>query len=99
MLKYSLLLVAALAGCSKASSKGACVVDYDDVGDKGTACTVVPQAECKDDMSPSITDLASPKKKAFTANKTCADVGYTKTGCRKVPIAWSFQPATTCPGG
>jgi hypothetical protein len=96
----SILLVTALAACgSKSSPKGACVVDYDDVGDKGSACTVVAENECKDDMSPQVTSLSSSKKKAFTAGKTCADIGYKQTGCRHVPIAWSFQPGTSCPGG
>ena len=100
MIKSSLLLVTLLTACSsKPAPKGACVVNYDDVGDKGTACTVVAEPECKDDMSPQVTSLASSKKKAFTANKTCADVGYAQTGCRHVPIAWSFLPGTSCPGG
>jgi len=100
MLKH-ILLVTFLAACgSKSSSpKGACVVNYDDLGDKGTACTVVSESECKDDMSPQVTNMASSKKNAFTAKKSCADVGYTKAGCRNVPIAWSFQPGTSCPGG
>jgi hypothetical protein len=100
-LSLSFLVVLSLAACGskKAATKGACVVDYDDLGDTGTACTVVPEPECKDDMMPAVTNLASSKKKAFTANKTCADIGYAKAGCRNVPIAWSFQPGTTCPGG
>jgi len=98
--KLSLLLFVSLAACGGSkSTKGSCVVEYDDLGDKGTACTVVAESECKDDMSPAVTNLASSKKKAFTANKTCADIGYAKTGCRQVPIAWSFQPGTRCPGG
>ena len=100
MIKYTLLLVTVLTACSsKPAPKGACVVDYDDIGDKGTACTVVAESECKDDMSPHVTSYASSKKNAFTANKTCADIGYKQTGCRQVPIAWSFQPGTNCPGG
>ncbi|HEY5926881.1 MAG TPA: hypothetical protein VIV11_34580 [Kofleriaceae bacterium] len=100
MLKFSILLVTVLAACSsKPAPKGACVVEYDDVGDQGTACTVVAEPECKDNMNPQVTNLASSKKQAFTANKTCADIGYKQTGCRHVPIAWSFQPGTSCPGG
>ena len=101
MKKFSLLLFVSLAACggSKSTTKGACVVEYDDVGDKGMACTVDAESACKDDMSPAVTNVASSKKKAFTANKTCAEIGYTQTGCRQVPIAWSFKPGTACPGG
>jgi hypothetical protein len=99
-MRLTLLLVTVLAACSsKPATKGACVVEYDDVGDTGTACTVVAEPECKDDMSPQVTNLATSKKKAFTANKTCADIGYKQTGCRNVPIAWTFQLGTQCPGG
>ena len=59
-LSLSFLLVLSLAACgSKNATKGACVVDYDDLGDKGTACTVVAEPECKDDMMPAVTNLAS----------------------------------------
>ena len=96
MLKpLSCVVLLALAACSSKPTKGACVVDFDALGDKGTACTVVDETECVDDMSPSVVDLATSKKKAFTPNKTCADVGYAKAGCSNVPIAWSFQ--RTCP--
>jgi hypothetical protein len=50
-------------------------------------------------MTPNVTTLASMKKQAFTEKKTCAEIGYKQTGCRNVPIAWSFKPGTTCPGG
>jgi hypothetical protein len=101
MMKLSILLVTVLSACggSKSATSGACVVAYDDLGDKGTACTVVTESECKDDMTPNVTTLASMKKQAFTAKQTCAEIGYKQTGCRNVPIAWSFKPGTTCPGG
>lgn len=100
MMKIAFLLLASLAACGGSKpAKGACVVEFDDLGDQGTACTVVAEPECKDDMSPAVTNLASSKKQAFTANKTCADIGYAKAGCRNVPIAWSFQQGTSCPGG
>jgi hypothetical protein len=89
------LILASLPACSKTSPRGACVVEYDSLGSKGLACTVVSDAECKDDMPPSVMDLASSKRKDFTADKTCADVGYAKDGCSQVPIAWSFK--RNCP--
>ena len=84
-------LWATACGSKGGGAKGACEVTFDDVGNTGQACTVVAEAECKDDMSPAVTDLATTKKKSFTAGKTCADVGYKMAGCASVPIAWSFQ--------
>jgi hypothetical protein len=90
------LILASLSACSKSKSpKGACVVAYDSLGSKGLACTVVEDAECKDDMAPAVMDLASSTRKEFTEGKTCADVGYVKAGCSQVPIAWSFK--RSCP--
>jgi hypothetical protein len=89
------LILASLSACKSKSPKGACVVEYDSFGSKGLACTVVEETECKDDMPPSVMDLASSKRKDFTEGKTCADLGYAKAGCSQVPIAWSFK--RSCP--
>ena len=85
----ALFLVVAACGGGK-SPAGACVVDYDDVGTKGLACTVVTDAQCKDDVQPAVTDLATMKRKSFAEGKSCADLGY-KRSCSKVPIAWTFN--------
>lgn len=81
----------ALPACKEEPKRGACEVTYDMIGTKGKACTVVPEPECKDDVNPPVMQLASSKKDAFTADKTCKDVGYETTGCADVPIAWAFK--------
>ena len=95
----ALLILAATAcgGAKSAKSSGACEVAFDSLGSKGAACTVVSEAECKDDMSPAVMDLATSKTKTFTPGKRCADVGYAKVGCPGVPTAWSFQSACPTP--
>jgi len=90
-MKHLAALFLILAACGgKKSPPGACVVEYDDMGTKGAACTVVTDAECKDDMQPAVTDMASAKRKSFAEGKSCADLGYKKS-CAKVPIAWSLN--------
>lgn len=95
----TLFVVALAAGCGgkKADPKGACVVDFDDLGASGTACTVDAESRCKAADLPPIRPgaMGEMKMKAFTAGKTCADVGYARGGCSDVAIAWSFQKG--CP--
>jgi hypothetical protein len=87
-----LFLLVGVTGCEK--PRGACEVEYDNLGDKGVACTVVRENECKDPVSPAI-DLATTKVTKFTVDSTCQSVGYQKTGCSNIPIAWAFK--TKCP--
>ena len=97
MIYTSLVVLAAACGGSKSESTGACVVEYDDLGDTGTACTVDKEARCKTAELPAMRPdgLGQLKMKSFAAGKRCADVGYQVAGCRDVAIAWSF--ARACP--
>ena len=92
---FVIVVLIASSGCKK-PVPGACVVDYDVVGSKGEACTVVTAAECKDDVRPSINMLASTKKKTFTEGQSCEAAGFSRGGCADIPIAWSFK--RKCPG-
>ena len=89
-MKHLAALFLGLAACSHKAPPGACVVEFDDVGSKGLACTVVTDAECKADVKPAVTDLATLTRKSFTEGKSCADLGY-KRSCSKVPIARTFD--------
>ncbi|HEY4056611.1 MAG TPA: hypothetical protein VGM39_08375 [Kofleriaceae bacterium] len=92
------LVALSLTACSKKEDpKGACVFDFDDLGGKGTACTVDSESRCKAGDEPQIRTggMATLTLKEFTAGKTCAAIGYTKGGCADVAIAWTFQG--TCP--
>lgn len=94
----SLVIAVAAAGCGKhADPKGACIVDYDDLGAPGTACTVDTESRCQAGDEPPVHrgGLGSLKMKTFAAGKTCDDVGFTTGGCPDVAIAWSFPGA--CP--
>ena len=88
------LIGLSLLGCSKKPEpQGACVVDYDDLGLKGTACSVDTEAKCKSGdlitMRPG--GFAELKMKSFEPGKTCKDVGYARGGCADIAIAWSFS--------
>ena len=89
-MKHLAALFLVLAACSHKAPPGACVVEFDDVGSKGLACTVVTDAECKADVKPAVTDMATLTRKSFAEGKSCADLGY-KRSCAKVPIAWTFD--------
>jgi hypothetical protein len=93
-MKYLAAALLVMTACgSKKAPAGACIMEYDDVGAKGLACTVVTDAECKPDIQPSL-DIATLARHSFTEGKTCADLGY-KRSCNQVPIAWSFEKS--CP--
>ena len=85
--------VVAAAGCKRKERIGACVFDYDDLGGKGTACTIDSEARCKAGDEPPIRagGLTTLTLKTFTEGKTCGAVGYTTSGCSDVPIAWVFS--------
>ncbi|HEY4179317.1 MAG TPA: hypothetical protein VGM90_20880 [Kofleriaceae bacterium] len=89
----SFVVLSATACSKKEEAKGACVFDYDDLGGKGTACTVDAEARCKAGDEPQLRPggMATLKLKEFTAGKTCEAVGYTTGGCADVAIAWAFQ--------
>jgi hypothetical protein len=95
----SLVLVTLTAGCNSktADPKGACIVDYDDLGEKGSACTVDRESQCKAASLPPLRpgDLSTMKVKNFVEGKTCAEAGYATAGCDDIAIAWSFQ--RSCP--
>lgn len=90
----SLLFVTFAAGCGeKAPAKGACIVDFDDLAGKGTACTVDVESACKAGRVPDVRPgaMGTLKMKSFAAGKTCEDEGFTAGGCGDVAIAWTFQ--------
>lgn len=93
MLVAGLAILVGVSGCEK--PRGACEVEFEGISGKGDACTVVREDQCKDPVSPPVVDLAISKMKKFTVNSTCQDIGYAKSGCPDVPIAWSFK--TQCP--
>jgi hypothetical protein len=88
-------VVLAAAACSskKPDAKGACVFDFEDLGGKGTACTVDLESRCRAGDEPMVRPggMGTIKLKAFTAGKTCGAVGYPNGGCSDVAIAWTFQ--------
>jgi hypothetical protein len=93
MLVAGLAILVSASGCEK--PRGACEVEYDGISSKGDACTVVREDQCTDPVSPAVVELATSKVKKFTTGSTCQDIGYAKSGCPEVPIAWSFK--TQCP--
>jgi hypothetical protein len=88
-----LFILVGVSSCSKPPA-GACEVAYDNLGSKGDACTVVSEDQCKDPVTPAI-DLATLKMTKFTAGSTCQALGYKKSGCSNIAIAWSFK--AECP--
>ena len=89
MLIAGLAILVSASGCEK--PRGACEVEFDGISSKGDACTAVREDQCKDPVSPAVVDLATSKVKKFTVGSTCQDIGYAKSGCASVPIAWSFK--------
>lgn len=91
------LIVVAAAACSKEDVKGACIVDFDDLGGKGTACTVDSESKCKAADLPPVRPggMGTLKMKSFVAGKTCKDEGFAAAGCSDIALAWSFQQG--CP--
>jgi hypothetical protein len=92
--RLAIVLVAlSLLACSK-PKPGACEVTYDGVT-SGDACTMASETTCADGMDPPVGQLSTNKKKAFTAGKTCEEIGYVKSACSDIPLAWSFK--AKCP--
>jgi hypothetical protein len=92
------MCVVSLAACGKkADPTGACVVDFDDLGGKGTACSVDKESRCKSgDLIPIRPGgMGEMKMKSFEAGKTCEAVGFKVAGCSDIAIAWSFEKG--CP--
>jgi hypothetical protein len=90
----SFMVVSVAAGCGKKEdAKGACIVDFDDLGGKGTACTVDTESRCKTGDLPPVRPggMGSVKMKSFEAGKTCGQVNYLDGGCADVAIAWTFN--------
>lgn len=92
LVSFMALIVA--TGCgSKEEATGACIVDFDDLAGKGTACTVDSEARCKAGDLPPLRPgaMGELKMKSFVAGKTCKDEGFATGGCSDVAIAWTFQ--------